>query len=139
MKVYVNCRKGDIKDDNLYRAAIARYYLSEACKKPKKRNLAELATRYSYIGEAARVVRDIIDDETYIFMTETLNNMGSFEKAIDELKDAMDYRSPSFLPDFRVLSSAANSFQKFSGTPWIETLQEVNSERKSLGLKVLPL
>jgi hypothetical protein len=139
MKVYVNCRKGDIKDNDLYRAAVARYYLAEACKKPKKRNLAELATRYSYIGEAARVAKDIIDDETYVFMTEKLPSVGSFEKAIDELKDAMDYRSPAFIPDFRVLSSAANSFQKYDGTPWIETLQEVNNKRKELGLETLPL
>jgi hypothetical protein len=139
MKVYINYKKRDVTDDNLYTAAIARYYLSEACKKPKKRNLAELATRYSYIGEAARIAKDIIDDDTYKFMVEDLNKVGSFEQAIDELKDAMDYRSPQFIPDFRVLSSAANAFNKYDDTPWIETMQELNKERRKLGLMTYAL
>lgn len=133
MKKYVNIKGSSVKDDDLYRAAIARYYLSEAVKKPKKNNLSELVTRFSYIGEAARLVEDLVDDETYAFM-QNLNYVSSFEKAIDLLKDAMDYRSPAFYPDFRVLSGAANAFNKFDGTPWIETLQEVNKERENLGL-----
>lgn len=138
MKVYINIKSKDFTDDNLYKAAIARYYLSEACKKPKKRNLSELACRFSYIYEAARIVRDIVDDETYKFMID-LNNVPSFEDAIDILKDAMDYRSPSFRKDFCVLSSAANAFNEYEGTPWVETLQSINKQRKSLGLKTFPL
>ena len=138
MKMYLNLRKSEITDDNVYRAAIARYYLSVACNKPKKRSLAELAARFSYICEAARIVKDLVDDETYRFMI-NLNSVPSFEDAIDELKDAMDYRSPAFMPDFRVLSSAANSFNKYEGTPWIDTLQVVNKQRKELGLEVFPL
>ena len=79
-----------------------------------------------------------MDDDTYRFMVE-LNNIPSFEDAIDVLKDAMDYRSPLFIRDFMVLSSAANAFNEYDGTPWIETLQNVNRQRKSLGLKTLPL
>ncbi len=138
MKVYVNIKGRDFTDDNLYKAAVARYYLSEACKKPKRRSLAELASRFSYICEAARVVRDIVDDDTYKFMID-LNNIPSFEDAIDVLKDAMDYRSPAFIPDFRVLSSAANALNKYEGTPWIDSLQNINKQRKSLGLSTLPL
>ena len=138
MKMYLNLRTPDFTDDNVYRAAIARYYLSVACKKPKRRSLAELAARFSYICEAARVVKDLVDDETYKFMIE-LNNVASFEDAIDELKDAMDYRSPSFIPDFRVLSSAANAFNHYEGTPWVETLQIINRQRQSVGLEVFPL
>ena len=134
----MNIKSRDLTDDNLYRAAVARYYLAEACKKPKKRSLSELASRFSYICEAARVVRDLVDDDTYRFMVE-LNNIPSFEDAIDVLKDAMDYRSPLFIRDFMVLSSAANAFNEYDGTPWIETLQNVNRQRKSLGLKTLPL
>ena len=133
MKLFVNVRKGDIKDDNTYKCAVARYYLSEATKKPKKSNLDELAHRWSYIPEAARVVKDLVDDETYYFMM-GLNRVASFETAIDMLKDAMDYRSPAFYPDFRVLSSAANAFNKFDDIPWVETLREVNKEREQLGL-----
>jgi hypothetical protein len=138
MKTYLNLKQSDFTDDNIYRAAIARYYLSVACNKPKKRSLAELASRFSYICEAARIVKDLVDDETYKFMID-LNNVASFEDAIDELKDAMDYRSPAFIPDFRVLSSAANSFNKYEGTPWIDTLQIVNKQRKELGLETFPL
>lgn len=138
MKMYLNLKKVDVTDDSVYRAAVARYYLSVACQKPKKRNLAELAARFSYISEAARLVRDIVDDETYKFMV-NLNNIGSFEDAIDELKDAMDWRSPAFIYDFKVLSSAANSLNDCANTPWIETLQIVNKQRKSLGLEVFPL
>lgn len=138
MKMYLNLKKSDFTDDNVYRAAIARYYLSVACIKPKKRSLAELAARFSYICEAARIVKDLVDDETYKFMID-LNNIASFEDAIDELKDAMDYRSPSFIPDFRVLSSAANSFNRYEGTPWVETLQVINKQRQSMGLEVFPL
>jgi exonuclease III len=133
MKQYVNCRKPNVEDDNLYRAAVARYYLSEATKKPKKSNLDELAHRWSYIPEAARVVKDLVDDETYYFMM-GLNRVASFETAIDMLKDAMDFRSPMFYPDFRVLSSAANAFNKYEGTPWVDTLRDVNKKREQLGL-----
>lgn len=133
MKKFVNIKSKDVKDDDLYRAAIARYYLAEACKKPKKSNLTELAHRYSYIPEAARLLKDIVDDETYYFLI-NLNRVASLEQAIDILKDAMDYRSPRFFPDFRVLSSAANAFNKYEGTPWIETMQNVNKERDQLGL-----
>lgn len=135
MKTFVNIKESKIEDDNLYRAAIARYYLSEAVKKPKKGNLQELAARHSYIAEAARIVKDLIDDETYDYLMKLSHT--SFEVAVDNLKDAMDFRSPEFYPDFRVLSSAANSFNKFDGTPWIETLQRVNKERKTKGLFTL--
>lgn len=138
MKTYLNLKKSDFTDDNIYRAAIARYYLSVACNKPKRRSLAELASRFSYICEAARIVKDLVDDRTYKFLVD-LNNIPSFEDAIDTLKDAMDYRSPAFIPDFCVLSSAANSFNKYEGTPWLETLQTINKQRKELGLKVFPL
>lgn len=136
MKVYLNIKESKIEDDDLYKAAIARYYLSEATKKPKKNNLWELASRFSYIIEAARLVDGLVDDETIEFM-HGLNKVSSIEEAIDILKDAMDYRSPSFIPDFRVLSSAANSFNKFEGIPWVETMQEVNKEREKLGLFTL--
>lgn len=136
MKTYLNIKESKIDDDNIYKAAIARYYLAEATKKPKKNNLWELMSRFSYISEAARLVDGIVDDETIEFMR-GLNKIPSLETAIDMLKDAMDYRSPAFIPDFRVLSSAANSFNKFEDTPWIETMQEVNKEREKLGLFTL--
>ena len=135
MKEFIRIKNPSVEDDNLYRAAIARYYLAEATKKPKKSNLDELAMRHAYIAEAARIVRDLIDDETYDYMIQ-LSHM-SFEEAIDNLKDAMNYKSPKFFPDFRVLSSAANSFNKFDDTPWIETLQQVNKERATKGLFTL--
>ncbi|MGN0633775.1 MAG: hypothetical protein ACI4JW_07875, partial [Oscillospiraceae bacterium] len=68
MKQFIKIKNSSIMDDDIYKAAIARYYLAEATKKPKKNNLSELSSRHAYIAEAARIVKDLIDDETYDYM-----------------------------------------------------------------------